>query len=192
MVDEAESVRDEPVTVVVARRPKKGKEAEMEAFLTGITRDTAGFPGYLGTSLLYPTKADDPEYRAIVKFDSERHYQEWERSELRSEWLKIGDAITQDPPQIKVLTGLETWFSLPGAGAVAPPPKHKMMVVAWMAIYPLSMLVNWIMAPYLVGWTIPARSLVFSLILTPVMTYFAVPYVSRLFSKWLYPGLSER
>ncbi len=192
MADSSADTREKPVTVVIARRPKQGKESEMETFLNGITSESTRFPGYLGVTLFCPSNRDDPEYRAIIKFDSLRNYQAWETSEARSEWVKIGDAISQEPPQIKILSGLETWFSLPGAGAMTPPSKHKMVLLAWFSIFPLSMLLNGLLGPHVTGWSIPSRSFVFSAILTPLMGYVALPGMTRLFSRWLYPNLPER
>jgi hypothetical protein len=183
---------DAPVTVVIARRPKKGKERELEAFLNGISKDAAHFPGYLGVSLLCPSDPSDPEYRAILKFDSLRNYRSWEESETRRRWLKLGDDITTDPPQIQILSGLETWFALPGAGPLQPPPRYKMMVVAWLAVFPLSALIGYLMGPLSADWPTLLRSFVFSLVLTPIMTYFGIPRMSRLFSRWLYPNAGQR
>ncbi len=192
MSDAVDLEGDSPVTVVIARRPVKGKEAEMETFLEAISKETARFPGYLGVSILCPRNPDDPEYRAILKFDSLRHYRDWEHSEARARWLQVGNAITRDPPHVQILSGLETWFSLPGGVAVPTPPRHKMMVVVWLTIYPISTLLNWLLLPLAGDWPLALRSLVMSLILTPIMTYVALPWVTRRFSRWLYPGISER
>lgn len=183
---------DAPVTVVIARRPKKGKELEMEAFLEGISKETAGFPGYLGVNLLYPRDTSDPEYRVILKFDSLSHYRAWEESDARRQWLKTGDAISSNPPQIEILSGLETWFALPGGGALQPPPKYKMMVIAWLAVFPLSSLIGYLLGPVASEWPTLLRSFVFSIILTPAMTYFGIPQVSKLFRRWLYPDADQR
>ncbi len=192
-MSKSEHVQDNaPVTVVIARRPKKGKEREMEAFLDGISKETAEFPGYLGVNFLYPRDTSDPEYRAILKFDSLRHYRAWEESETRHQWLKTGDAISSNPPQIQILSGLETWFALPGGGALQPPPKYKMMVIAWLAVFPLSSLIGYLLGPFAGEWPTLLRSFVFSIILTPAMTYFGIPQVSRFFCRWLYPDAGQR
>jgi antibiotic biosynthesis monooxygenase (ABM) superfamily enzyme len=35
------------------------------------------------------------------------------------------------------VTGLETWFTLPGAPGAVPPPPYKMALLTWITIFPL-------------------------------------------------------
>ncbi len=127
-----------------------------------------------------------------MKFDNLKNYRHWEQSKQRGELAKIGNKITEEPPQIKIMTGLETWFAFPGSSPVKPPPKHKMLVVIWLCIFPLLVVINWLLAPYVGHWSPIARIFVMTLFTIPIMTYIAMPMMRSLFSAWLYPEVKDR
>ncbi|MCC7410774.1 MAG: antibiotic biosynthesis monooxygenase [Gammaproteobacteria bacterium] len=182
----------EPVTVIVARRFLPERAAENEAFLRGITAAAQKFPGHLGVTVFRPASADDPEYRLVFRFDSMDHFRAWEQSPERAKWLAIGEQLSPHAAEIEVLTGLETWFTLPGARGVAPPPKYKMMLLVMLAIYPLSLLLNLLLGQFLAALAAPLRVLVFTVLLVPCMTYVVMPALTRLLGTWLYPGCRVR
>ncbi len=191
MSDTGLNPQDASVTVVISRRVKPGCEAEFEAFLQGVTAACSQFPGYLGSSLFRPASADDPEYRVIFKFDRLSNLRQWEQSEERQRWFTQAEALTVCPPSIQVLTGLETWFTLPGKAAIVPPPRHKMALVTWLAVFPLITVISTVLQNWLAPLPILLRAMVVTAIAVPTMTYLLMPQMTRLFAGWLYPSLSE-
>ncbi len=182
---------DQPVTVVISRRVKPGCEEAFELFLTGVTEACSQFPGYLGSSIFRPANADDPEYRVIFKFDRLSHLRQWERSPERQHWFSQAARLTESPPQIQVLTGLETWFTLPGKAELVPPPRYKMVVVTWLAVFPLITLLSTILQPYITDVPLVLRVMLITAIAVPVMTYGLMPQMTRLFAGWLYPATAD-
>jgi antibiotic biosynthesis monooxygenase (ABM) superfamily enzyme len=79
---------------------------------------------------------------------------------------------------------LEVWFT-PGPGQ-ASPPRWKLAAVTALTIYPLILLVHFLLGPFLVELHVFVRSLISAVLLVCVMTYFAMPMMTRLFSGWLY------
>lgn len=45
--------------------------------------------------------------------------------------------MAQHTTLLKVLCGLETWFTLSPGEAIVPPPRYKMAIVTWIAMFPL-------------------------------------------------------
>ncbi|WP_181357527.1 hypothetical protein [Stenomitos frigidus] len=131
MSDSNQNAQDTSVTVVISRRVKLGCEPAFEAFLAGVTAACGQFPGYSGSSIFRPASTDDPEYRVIFKFDRLSNLRCWETSDERQQWFTQADALTESPPEVQVLTGLETWFTLPGKAALVPPARYKMALVSW-------------------------------------------------------------
>ncbi|MBD2463849.1 antibiotic biosynthesis monooxygenase [Oscillatoria sp. FACHB-1407] len=187
MSEETQRNPDSSVTVVISRRVKPGCEAEFEAFLTGVIAACSQFPGYLGSNIFRPVSGDDPEYRVIFKFDQLSHLRRWEASEERQHWFAQAEPLTEAPPQIQVLTGLETWFTLPGKPAITPPPRHKMALVTWLAVFPLITVISTLLQDWLVSLPLVLRVMVVTAIAVPTMTYGLMPQVTRLFANWLYP-----
>jgi len=190
-MSETPSHSELPITVVISRRVKPGCETEFEAFLIGVTTACATFPGYLGSTIFRPVDADDPEYRVIFKFDRLNNLRRWETSAERQHWFAQAEALTEAPPTIQVLTGLETWFTLPGKATITPPPRYKMALVSWLAVFPLITAISTVLNNQLSHLSMVLRVLVVTAIAVPTMTYLLMPQMTRLFAWWLYPPVPE-
>lgn len=176
---------DSPVTIIVKRRPRPGMEEAFEKVMTGTTRDAMTFPGHLGVNIIRPTAPGD-YYRIVFKFDSMRNYIAWESSEVREKWLERYAEVTLGDDEQEVLSGLETWFTLPGGEAVVPPPKHKMATVIWISIFPLSLFINYLLQPFIGSLHLVLQVAIISLTLVVLMTYVVMPLMSKLFHRWLH------
>jgi uncharacterized protein len=191
MAETSSTRQDSSVTVVISRRVKPGCEADFETFLLGVTAACSQFPGYLGSSIFRPAAIDDPEYRVIFKFDRLSNLRRWETSQERQQWFAQAEALTLCPPDVQVLTGLETWFTLPGKAAIVPPPRHKMALVTWLAVFPLITVISTVLQNQLLSLPLVLRVMVVTAIAVPTMTYILMPQVTRLFAGWLYPSPSD-
>ena len=176
---------DSPVTIIVKRRPKPDHIAEFEKVMSDTTKDAMAFEGHLGANIIRPTKAGD-YYRIVFKFDSMRHYLAWEGSEIRQQWLQRYAEVTVGEHELEILSGLETWFTIPGGEALIPPPKYKMMFIVWMSIFPLSLGLHYCLSPLISHLHTVAQIAIISLILVGLMTYIVMPLMSKLFHRWLH------
>jgi antibiotic biosynthesis monooxygenase (ABM) superfamily enzyme len=179
-----------PITVVVSRRIKPGREADYEAWARGICGDAIKFEGHLGVTILRPQGRERPEYVLIFRFATLAHLRSWEESAVRRQWLERVDELTQEEPHVQKVTGLEYWFTLPGNAATVPPPRHKMAVVTVLAVFPVSTSVMFVLRPWLEQLPLLLRGLVISVMLVVLMTYLVMPLYTRLFARWLFGPLS--
>ena len=62
---------------------------------------------------------------------------------------------------------------------------HKRAFVIWLAIYPLVTILTYLLGSYLMPLPLIARTFVLTIIAVPVMFYFLVPLLNKLFSSWL-------
>ncbi len=175
----------EPVTVTVARRVAAGREHEFEQWYDGIIGAAGRFPGFLGSGVLRPHTAEQ-DWHVVYRFADPASLSRWEQSPERAEWLRRADDLAEETG-VRQVTGLETWFAMPGRTAPAP-PKWKMALVTLAAIVPLVLLMNILVVPHLAGWPLVARALVFSGTLTGLMTWVVMPRITRLFRRFLYGG----
>ena len=173
----------EPVTVTVARRVAVGREREFEQWYDGIIGAACRFPGFLGSGVLRPHTTGQ-DWHVVYRFADPESLQRWESSPERAEWLRRADDKVEETGVARV-SGLETWFSLPGRTAPAP-ARWKMALVTLVAIVPLVLLMNLTVLPLLSGWPLVARTLVFSGTLTGLMTWVVMPRMTRLFRRFLY------
>ena len=177
---------DPPVTGVASRRVEPGREEEFEEWVSGILAAVKEFPGYLGSDVLRPGDHEDDEYRMIYRFDHASNLKRWEESEERRRWLRKAKPLVREE-NVQVLTGLETWFTLPSKPGETPPPRYKMAVVTWLAVFPTITAIFLLLSPILTALPLLLRTLLLTLIMVSLMTYVVMPRMTRLFSFWLYP-----
>jgi antibiotic biosynthesis monooxygenase (ABM) superfamily enzyme len=181
-----------PVTVIVTRRVRHGRAAEFERLMSGMQAAAARFPGHMDGFLIPPDVPEQGCYRTLFAFDNEAHLQAWTRSAERNEWLLRIAAVTHGDSALRVLNGLETWFALPAARTKAPPPRWKMALVTWSAIFPLVLLSSHTVAPLLGPRVHPALVvLVATGLIVVAMTWLVMPTLVRLLAGWLYPAERE-
>lgn len=179
------------VTVCISVKAKRGHEKEFEEWLEDVGRAASQFTGHQGLTVLRPAGNASEEYVYIFRFDTYAHLKEWEDSEVRRQWVAQLQNLTEGKAKKQVLTGLEYWFSLPGAVTMAPPPRYKMMIITILAIYPLSTFLPPLLSPFL-GFLPPlVRALLIVIVLVLLMTYAVMPLMTRLFARWLYPSIGK-
>lgn len=178
--------RHGPLTMVVARRIKRGFEAAYEEWVRGVLAVAETFAGHQGATLLRPGVPEDREYVLVVRWATFEDLRRWNESPERNDWVRRAEPLAEEV-KVTTQTGLETWFTIPGRPPPAPPSRAKMAVLSWVAIYPLILTLNAALGPYLVPLAMPVRVLVTSLLLVPLMTWVVMPRVTRFFYGWLYP-----
>jgi antibiotic biosynthesis monooxygenase (ABM) superfamily enzyme len=178
---------DGPVTTTVTRRVKPGHEPFYEQFLEGIIAAASRFPGHLGVEVFRPQSASNGDYRVVYRFDTGQHLRAWLDSDERAAWLERAEPHVTGPMRTQVLTGLETWFTLPGQPGASPPPRYKMALLTWITIFPLITLVVIALAPLVEDLALVARLGITTAVTVPIMTWLVMPRVTRLLRGWLFP-----
>ncbi len=120
----------------------------------------------------------------VFRFDSAQHLQDWEDSAERQTLLAEGEHLVEATDMHRV-SGLETWFSLPGRTAPAP-PKWKMFVVSATVFYLLNLTLSLVYGWELVSWPLPLRIVLVSVPVTAIATWLVMPRAARWLQAWLY------
>jgi uncharacterized protein len=172
------------VTVCVAQKVKRGREAEFEGWLTGISGVAEQFPGHKGINIIHA--AHSQEYTYIFRFDSYEHLQVWESSDEKTDWVNKLRGLTETDAKKQILTGLEYWFTLPNNSSRPAPQRFKMALLTVLAIYPLTTVLGYATTPGPFSVARLLKGLVVSVIAVTLMTYVVMPRVTRLFAGWLF------
>jgi len=175
-----------PVTVIISRRVKPGRFREFEEWISGISRVTAQFKGYYGVNIIPPSDPGNTEYVVIFRFDNYKNLKRWEDSPIRSEWLERSVDLTEGDAYIRKLGGLEYWFRLPDNPLITPPPRYKMIVVTFIALFPAIILVSSVLDPLLNPLPELLRLAIALICTLIIMTYGIMPLMTRLLAFWLY------
>jgi antibiotic biosynthesis monooxygenase (ABM) superfamily enzyme len=178
----------EPVTVVIAQQVKPGQTANYEAWMNQITQVASSYPGYLGAQIIRPQAGVRSEYVVIFRFDHYEHLKAWMTSRDRQNWIDLAQPLLAGPPQIQEITGLEAWFSLPGQATLPPPPRYKMALLTWLAVYLVINLLSRLVAPLLQPLPAWLGSLILCGMTVALLTYAVMPQLTRWFRRWLYPA----
>ncbi len=198
MSEDFDAPDDGSVTWVITHQVRPDRRDDFEDWIAGITEEVARFPGREGVTVLRPSGESSTEYVVVVRFASYDDLRRWEESAERAEWLTRLEPLLVATSTYRTETGLETWFQLPGQRAVVPPPKWKMALLIILAIYPLLLIVLPLMGtvfdiPYLsvpitIGSEFVVRTFVTAVILVTLMTWVAMPFLTKLVRGWLYPA----
>jgi antibiotic biosynthesis monooxygenase (ABM) superfamily enzyme len=177
-----------PVTVVVARHPAPGREAELDAWAHGIVESAEAFPGHLGAEVYRPAPPDRDELVIAFSFANATTLSTWEHSAQRRHWIKAAEPLLAWEAIPHAISGFEGIFSHVPGRPVVPAPRWKTAAVIVLALYPASLLLNWAVVPHLASWNICLRVLVTSAIIVPFMSWVGVPYLSKWLRRWLQPA----
>ena len=173
----------EPVTVTVARGVAAGREDDFERWSEQLTALATRYPGFLGAGMLRPSRIGDP-WHVVFRFDSAEHLSAWESSPERAGWLAEGEHLVESTA-VQRVSGLETWFSLPGRTAPAP-PKWKMFLVSATVFYLLNLTLSLLYGWSLNSWPLPLHIVLISVPVTAIATWVVMPRAARLLARWLY------
>lgn len=177
----------EPVTVVVTRRVRPGREADYEAWLGRLVEATQGMPGFLGARLIRPRPGEAPTYTSVFRFASVETLQAFEQSELRRQALvEVADLVEADALWSR-LTGLELWFS-PPPGTIAPQPsRFRMALVMVVVVYGLVVSIGQLVAVLLGDAPAQLRLLLTIVLEVALMTWVIMPRLTRWLARWIHP-----
>jgi antibiotic biosynthesis monooxygenase (ABM) superfamily enzyme len=176
------------VTRIYSRKIAPGCEQRYDDWLARYLGYERQARGYLGTTVIVPSGTNNSNLRYIVHhFTDISSLDEWEKSEKALEML---EEVSKYSTRIyDTATGLETWFKVPDdlpTPIAASPPKWKMAITVFAAAFSASTIERTFLNRYLESTSIIISSAIYTAILVGVLTYFAMPALSKLLRKWLY------
>lgn len=180
----------EPVTVSITRRVDPAHEDQMLAWLRAGTELAERFDGFLGSGWVRPSPGS-VEWHMLYRFADAESLRRWDDSAQRRWWLDSAEGFVGES-YLEKRTGIEGWFDEPSSvdtvdlrPAPLPPPRWKQMCAIFLVFFPLSVAANYAARELLPDVPLVVRVLVSVLVMTPVMTYLALPWITRLLAPWL-------
>jgi hypothetical protein len=179
---------DTPITISVTRTVSPDRAREVAAWARAGQDLMSTYPGYLGSGWVRPDPKS-PDWHMLFRFSDAASLAVWEGSSERAWWVSSAVGLVEGGVQQR-RTGIEGWFDEPTsieviAEAPFAPPRWKQMISIFCVFFPLSTLFNYALSPFTQGWPIWTRVLLLVVLVTPVMTYFALPFVTRALHPWL-------
>jgi uncharacterized protein len=117
------------VTTVISQKVRPRREEGFEVWAKRIATAAQQFTGHQGVTILCPQDHTHSEYVVILHFDNYMHLRQWLDSEIRQDWIERSRPLVEKLQTVQVLTGLETWFTLPHQPIQRPPARYKMTIL---------------------------------------------------------------
>ena len=179
----------ETITVSITRTVKPGCEVDFERALHDFVQRSFSLPGQLGVHVMRPAPGSaSREYGIIRKFANREALSEFRTSPEYLEWNQLASELTEGQGRVEELTGLESWFTLPGAPLRAL-PKWKMAVATFLGVFPVAMFLNLTLGSAMISWPFMVRSAVFNACMVGLLTWIVMPLVTRALHGWLHQGV---
>lgn len=174
-----------PIHVAITRRVRPGCEAEFQQALLEFMQASFTHPAVLGANMLVPPPGSTSrEFGILRTFHNEKERDAFYESPMFKTWEERARTLTEGEPVYRPLSGLEAWFRSPHH----PPPRWKMALLTWIAVWPVSLAVPALLKP----WVSPAlpKVLLAGLVaagIVTVLTWVAMPLLVKLAGDWLRP-----
>ena len=124
----------------------------------------------------------------MVRFAEYDHLKAFMASGEREEFLKKSEPMVTREMSVQEMHGLDSFFTLPDHSSPSiTPARYKMAILTFLVLYPSLLFLNPLITAIFRGFPRPLLILFSLIVLVPFMTYFLMPWVTRLFRFWLYP-----
>lgn len=189
----------DPITVAIERQIDPTRTIEATSWMQAGVDLAAGFDGFLGSGWVRAGVESELWYM-LYRFTDISTLEAWEESPQRNWWLDSGRAFAKEV-RTERRTGIEGWFDAPLGLALADPatgpiqqiippapPRWKQAVSIWLGFFPMNLLFSWLFGfiPGFETFPLPLRVLISTLVLTPIMAYWVLPWVTRMLRPWLH------
>jgi antibiotic biosynthesis monooxygenase (ABM) superfamily enzyme len=185
--DRTQNNTDHAVSVVVSRRPVPGHESELVTWAEGISAAASEFPGHVDADIYPPSRPDHEDLVIAFRFADAAALATWEHSAVRREWVTRAQPMVVESSRAYTVTGFESLFDSSINASATIPARWKTATVIALALFPASLLLNWLLVPRLLSWYLVPRVLVTTALLVPFMVWVGVPWLSRWLRPWLAP-----
>ena len=173
------------VTVVVSRMVFPGHEREYDEWVRRLVAAARESPGNTGVTMLIPEPGKSGLHHVVLHFADEKSMHIWETSYVRQKLSHEADDFSRKSRQ--EATGLETWFSIPECPELETPPRWKMAIVTFIAVYVCSIIIIPLLKLVFKDTNFYLESILVSVLLVVILTWAVMPWLSRyVFRKWLY------
>ena len=175
------------VTSTVLFKIKAGDEAAFENGLRDFFHRSRAIPGCVNVYVIRPVPGSGSrEYGLMRSFVTEADRDRFYSSDVFKQWEAEFSRFTEGDARRDNLTGLEAWFTLPGAKSIVPPPKWKMALSAFFGTYIVGVFLYLVLKPATNRLPALLELFINGAAGTALLTWAVMPHITRLLGRWLY------
>ncbi len=178
-------MENQSITTVVRHFIKADKKGAFENWTKEISAKAKTFKGFESLHLIKPP-TESNEYVTLFKFSSLVDLQRWMDSQERITELDKLEKLSEKERVYGEITGIDFWFETPEKENVRTPPKWKMSLLTWAAVFP-GVVVLSKSYHFLFPTAHPIiLTLLTTMTLVPLLTWVLMPNIVKLFKGWLF------
>lgn len=180
---------DLPVITIIELTPKASyREEALEAIQT-ISLAASDFHGYQSADIFEKVTANGSIVFAIIlRFDTYANLTLWNDSAQKARQIALSKNLFEEVTPETKLTGLEFWFTNKRQIGRVQPTKWKMLIITVCIIFTLlhtiMPFIRQLLRP--IGMPQLVNTLIGIIMMVTLMTYVVMPFITRIFSKWLF------
>lgn len=176
------------VTLLIQHQVRAEATPAYEGWLKAIAQAGRQFPGHMGVSIIRPHGTGAP-YTMLLRFDRHSRLADWIDSATRLGFMERAQPWLESVQESELETGLEYWFTPSSLSPLRARP-FKQFLITVSAIYPLTLVLPWLMSPLLkleplARWP-SVQNLLVVLVVVYLMVYAIMPRYTRLVARWLF------
>jgi uncharacterized protein len=173
-----------PIHVAITRRVRAGSEAEFQQALREFFQASFAHGGVLGATMLVPPPGSDSrEFGILRTFADGKERDDFYASPLFKAWEERCKPLTDGGWSYRELHGLEAWFRSPHS----PPPRWKMAMVTLLGVYPISLVIGFVLSPQLRKLPFALNLFIVSALIVASLTWLVMPRLTSWLKPWLNP-----
>jgi hypothetical protein len=177
---------NEPIHVAIIRTVKAGCETAFEQALHDFIQRSLTLAGQMGVYIIRPAPGSGSrQYGIIRKFADRGALEEFRTSPEYLEWNQIILDMTEGSGHAEELSGLESWFTLPGQ-ALRPLPQWKMAIATYLGVVPVIMFLSLTLGRLIQNWNFVLNNIVFNAFVVLLLTWVVMPVITRILHSWLH------
>jgi len=175
-----------PVTVVLSRTIKPGREDDYRRWVSETTQAMSRFPGFVGAAFNEPT-ALNSKWVFMPRWESTDHLLAWDASPQLQQRIETLLPLIEGGTDRQRHQGLDMWFPPPTPTAPRP-ARWKMIAVTLLVLWPtvlvLTAFLNLFPALHTLPWLLaPLPMLV---LMVPMLEFWLMPAATKLFARFLF------
>ena len=176
---------DESVTITAVHNVAYGREEALYDWATSLLLQAERSTSFLGGGILGPPEVGG-EWHVIYRWANQNSARWWEEAATQAGWMDQAESFAR-PIQVQQTTGFRAWFES-RARVPSPPPKWKLAVVSFAAVFPPVLVFNLTLIPHLLGLSVVLRSFALCVGVTIIVTWVMMPRLTRVLRFWLQPS----
>lgn len=175
--------------VVIARRPRRGREQAFQVWARGIHDAMAAQPGFRSYQAIPPMEPGQRDWYFVFTFEDEATLKAWLGSEVRAAWQAQSASLTEGPGATRVVRGLEGLMGVPEGQGSTPPWKAALLTELGLAPTVFLVGLGLLQLPFYAAWVRGGHwgswwaTLLSTAICVSIMTWVVMPLLVRAFRK---------